>query len=54
MKDGTISEQGSHAELLKAAGDYSQMLTFDHTRTVKKQSSGDEAVTEDITEVPNG
>lgn len=42
MKEGTITEQGSHSELAKASGDYSQMLTFDHARTVKKQNSTDD------------
>ncbi len=43
MKDGAISERGSHSELAKAAGDYSQMLTFDHARSVKKQNSSDDS-----------
>lgn len=42
MKDGTISERGSHSALSEAAGDYCQMLTFDHSRSVKKQNSSDD------------
>lgn len=50
IKEGTISERGTHSELSKAAGDYSQMLTFDHARTVKKQSSADDNVVESVDE----
>ncbi|XP_034256173.1 multidrug resistance-associated protein 5-like [Thrips palmi] len=42
LKEGSITERGSHSELSKASGDYSQMLTFDHARAVKKQNSADD------------
>lgn len=42
IKEGSITERGSHSELSKASGDYSQMLTFDHARTVKKDNSTDD------------
>ncbi|KAK3927988.1 Multidrug resistance-associated protein 5 [Frankliniella fusca] len=52
LKDGAISEHGSHSELSKAAGDYSQMLTFDHARSLKKQTSADDTEAKNIDEEP--
>ena len=35
MKDGMISERGTHNELIALGGDYCQMLQFDQTRDQK-------------------
>lgn len=55
MKDGSITEQGCHRELSKAGGDYSQMLTYDHARTARKQSSTDDSEVTTVDEdLPSG
>lgn len=38
MKDGMISERGTHNELTAFGGDYCQMLQFDQTRDQKNSS----------------
>lgn len=38
MKDGMISERGTHNELIALGGDYCQMLQFDQTRDQKTSS----------------
>lgn len=35
MKDGLISERGTHKELILQGGDYCQMLQFDQIRDQK-------------------
>jgi hypothetical protein len=38
MKDGMISERGTHNELIALGGDYCQMLQFDQTRDQQTSS----------------
>jgi ABC-type multidrug transport system ATPase subunit len=51
MKDGLISERGTHDELIARGGDYYQMLQFDQTRDQK--TSGDVEI-EQTVEVEGG
>lgn len=47
MKDGLISERGTHDDLVKAERDYFQMLQFDQVRDRKNSESGDLVIAEE-------
>jgi hypothetical protein len=48
MKDGLISERGTHKELITQGGDYCQMLQFDQIRDQKTASEVDTEQTFDM------
>lgn len=51
MKNGVISERGTHAELRWQGGDYAHMLSYDQARD-KKKDEQDEAAPTDLDEEP--
>jgi hypothetical protein len=50
MKDGLISERGTHKELVTQGGDYHQMLQFDQVRDQKTTDDVDTEQTFDMEE----
>jgi ABC-type transport system involved in cytochrome bd biosynthesis fused ATPase/permease subunit len=48
MKDGLISERGTHKELVIQGGDYRQMLQFDQIRDQKTTNDVDAEQTFDV------
>lgn len=52
LKDGVVSEHGTHSELAALGGDYSHMLSYDQTRDKKKDKKEEEAVPTDLEEEP--
>jgi ABC-type transport system involved in cytochrome bd biosynthesis fused ATPase/permease subunit len=51
MKDGLISERGTHTELIAQGGDYCQMLQFDQ---IRDQKSAREMETEQTFDMEEG
>lgn len=50
MKDGLISERGTHKELIVQGGDYCQLLQFDQIRDQKAASEVETEQTFDMEE----
>ena len=53
LKNGKISERGTHLELAALGGDYSHMLSYDQERDKKKdKKKAEEEVPTDLEEEP--